>query len=65
VFTPCAGFVEIDDAALLLALYADPAGRELWAAAPLAEGLLVRAGVSEAKLQQLLIRHGARLSAAD
>lgn len=56
-----AGLLEIDDAALCSALYADPEGPSVFARAPLAEGLLVRAGVSEARVQALLMRHGARL----
>ncbi len=61
ILTPCAGFVEIDDPALRKALYEDPEGRGLWAGPPRHDGLLVRAGVSEAKLLALLTRHGARL----
>jgi hypothetical protein len=63
ILSPAAGFVAVDDPQLLSALYADPEGRQLWVGPPLSEGLLVRAGVSEAKLQRLLTRHGARLAA--
>jgi hypothetical protein len=63
ILSPAAGFIAVDDPELLRALYNDPEGRGLWAGPPLSEGLLVRAGVSEAKLQRLLTRHGARLAA--
>lgn len=55
------GFLEIEDAALRQALYADTEGPALFAAPPLAEGLLVRTGVAESRVQALLMRHGARL----
>jgi hypothetical protein len=61
VLTSCAGFVEVDDPALIEALHADPEGRTMWVGPPRHDGLLVRAGVSEAKLLALLTRHGARL----
>jgi hypothetical protein len=55
------GFLEVDDAALREALYRDSDGPTVFAAPPLAEGLLVRSGVAESKVQALLTRHGARL----
>jgi hypothetical protein len=54
-------FLEIDDAALRKALWEDPEGTSVFAAAPLSEGLLVRAGVSDQRVQNLLMRHGGRL----
>ncbi|HEY6876945.1 MAG TPA: hypothetical protein VI299_02960 [Polyangiales bacterium] len=54
-------FLEIDDPALRQALWSDPEGSSVFAAAPLSEGLLVRAGVSEQRVQALLMRHGGRL----
>lgn len=65
MLTRASGFVYIDDASLRAALYADPEGEAVWAAPPLTEGLLVRAGVSAAKVQHLLMRHGARVHAAE
>jgi hypothetical protein len=59
--TSCAGFVEVDDPALLQAIYDDPEGRGMWIGPPRHDGLLLRAGVSEARLLALLTRHGARL----
>jgi hypothetical protein len=59
--TPCAGFVEVDDPELLRALYHDDEAGALWAAPPLRDGLLVKPGVSEARLHAVLTRHGARL----
>jgi hypothetical protein len=47
------------------ALYEDPDGPAVFAGPPLGEGLLVRAGVSEGKVQTLLMRHGARLFTRD
>jgi hypothetical protein len=58
-------FLEIDDAALRQALWEDPEGSAVFAAAPLSEGLLVRAGVSEQRVQTLLMRHGGRLFSQD
>jgi hypothetical protein len=55
------GFLELDDAELCRALYADAEGPSVFAAPPLAEGLLVRAGIPEHKVHSLLMRHGARL----
>ena len=55
------GFLAIDDAALRAALYEDAEGPNVFAAPPLSEGLLVRAGISESRVQSLLMRHGARL----
>lgn len=59
------GFLEIEDPALSSALYADPDGPSVFAGPPLREGLLVRVGVSEAKVQQLLTRYGTRLFTPD
>jgi hypothetical protein len=59
--THIGGFLAIDDAALRRALIEDPDAANVFVARPLAEGLLVRAGVSEARVQSLLMRHGARL----
>lgn len=61
VLTACSGFVEIDNPELLAALYGDAEAKGLWAAPPLRDGLLVRAGVSESRLHAVLTRHGARL----
>lgn len=61
VLTPCAGFIEIDDPELLAALFGDPESEKLWIAPPLRDGLLIRPGVSEARVQAVLTRHGARL----
>jgi hypothetical protein len=63
--TRASGFVFVDDAELRAALYADPDGDAVWAGPPLAEGLLVLPGVSAAKVQLLLTRHGARVHAAE
>lgn len=60
-FTTCSGFVEVDDPALLQALYDDPEGRNMWIGPPRPDGLLVRTGVSEARVLAFLTRHGARL----
>jgi len=54
-------FVEIDDPDLRDALYRDPAARDVWAGPRLAEGLLVRPGISRERLHELLTRHGARM----
>ncbi|MDB4991361.1 MAG: hypothetical protein JWN04_6539 [Myxococcaceae bacterium] len=54
-------FLEMADAALRRALYEDSEGAAVFAAPPLQEGLLVRAGVSESRVHALLMRHGARL----
>jgi hypothetical protein len=59
------GFLEIDDEPLRQALYADTEGPSVFAAPPLAEGLLVRTGVAESRVQALLMRHGARLFTRD
>lgn len=59
------GFLEIDDEALRQALYGDSEGPGVFAAPPLAEGLLVRPGVAESRVQALLMRHGARLFTRD
>jgi hypothetical protein len=59
------GYLEIDDEALRQALYADSEGPSVFASAPLAEGLLVRTGVAESRVQALLMRHGARLFTRD
>ncbi len=59
------GFLEIDDAKLRRALWEDPEGATVFAAAPLSEGLLVRSGVSEQRVQALLMRHGGRLFTQD
>ena len=58
-------FLAIDDPALRRALYADPEGPQVFAEPPLGEGLLVRAGVGEGRVQSLLMRHGARLFTRD
>jgi hypothetical protein len=58
-------FLEIDDPALREALWRDPEGSSVFAAAPLHEGLLVRAGVSDNRVQALLMRHGGRLFTHD
>jgi hypothetical protein len=65
LLTKASGFVSVDDAELRHALYIDPEGRDVWAGPPLAEGLLVRAGVPSSKVQALLTRHGARVHAAE
>jgi hypothetical protein len=54
-------FLEIDDAALRQALWEDAEGPAVFASAPLSEGLLVRAGISEQRVQAILMRHGGRL----
>jgi len=59
------GFLAIDDPALRRALYEDAEGATLFAAPPLTEGLLVRAGVAATRVQALLMRHGARLFARE
>jgi hypothetical protein len=61
VLTGCSGFVEVDDPELLRVLYQDPDAKSLWAGPPLRDGLLVKQGVSEARLHAVLMRHGARL----
>jgi hypothetical protein len=61
MFTKVSGFVAVEDAELRAALFADPDGRDVWLAPPLAEGLLVRAGVHPARVHALLTRHGARV----
>ena len=59
------GFLPIDDPALCEALYADPDGPAVFAMPPLPDGLLVRPGVTEGRVQTLLMRHGARLFTRD
>jgi hypothetical protein len=54
-------FVAIEEEALREAVYRDPDGAGLWAGPPLSGGLLVRPGVSSARVHELLTRHGARL----
>ncbi len=54
-------FVAIDDPDLRDAVYRDKDGAGLWAGPPLAEGLLVKPGVSTARVHELLSRHGARI----
>jgi hypothetical protein len=63
--SPVGAFLEIDDPALRQALWSDPEGASVFAAAPLSEGLLVRTGVSEQRVQALLMRHGGRLFSAE
>jgi len=59
------GFLEIDDTALKQALYGDSEGPTVFASPPLAEGMLVRSGIAESRVQALLMRHGARLFTRD
>jgi hypothetical protein len=59
------GYLEIEDEALRQALYGDSDGPGVFAAPPLGEGLLVRPGVAESRVQALLMRHGARLFTRD
>ncbi len=59
--TETGAFVGIDDPTLRQALFRDPSAQGVWAGSPLDEGLLVRPGVSRARLHELLTRHGARL----
>ncbi len=56
-----AAFVAIEDAGLREAVYRDKDAVGLWAAPPLSEGLLVKPGVSAARVHEVLARHGARL----
>jgi hypothetical protein len=58
------GFLEIEDPALRKALWKDPDASAVFAAM-LSEGLLVRSGVGEARVQALLMRHGGRLFIQD
>lgn len=62
-FVRASAFIEIEDAALREAIYRDPEATDLWAAPPLAEGLLVKPGASPSRVHSVLTRHGARLYA--
>jgi hypothetical protein len=62
-FVRASAFLEIEDAALRDAIYRDPEAKGLWAAPPLAEGLLVKPGASASRVHSVLTRHGAKLYA--
>jgi len=62
-FTAAAGFVAIEDPGLRRALYEDATAKLFWAGPPLADGLLVRAGVTMGALEAVLSRHGVRFHA--